>query len=245
MTREELLLAIGDIPDRLIAEAEHPAAQMRRVRTWRTIAIAAAVMVLLCASALAAVVFSGGGTLSYSSIFPNYFKLPSRQTLLEDIGIETNVVEEFSNGYRFRAGYITHFKENGEDGSEPVLYDGLHCEYRLGRARLDLTIDGGPSHGSVEDVETTEVYGGCELKYCAYLNKFVPDGYQLTEQDLADKESGKYVFSYGTSKVEIDAVQQLYWKDAGLNYSICVLNSELSETELLQMAREVIDHQND
>ena len=242
MTREELLLAIGELPDRMIAEAEHPAAQMRRARTWRTIAIAAALMVLLCASALAAVVLSGGGTLAYTSFFPNYFNVPSRQTLLEDIGIETNVLEEFSNGFRFRAGYITHFKDDSGDGSEPMLYDGLHCEYKLGRERVDLTVEGGPAD-STEKIDTTEVYGGCEVKYYAYLNKFLPEGYQFTEQDLADKASGKYIFSYGTSEVEIDAVQQVYWQDAGLNYSICVLNSELTEAELLQMAREVIDHQ--
>ena len=242
MTREELLLAIGELPDRMIAEAEHPAAQMRRARTWRTVAIAAAIMVLLCATSLAATVLYGGGTLAYTSFFPNYFNVPSRQKLIEDIGIETNVLEEFSNGYRFRAGYITHFKEDGEDGSEPMLYDGLHCEYKLGRERVDLTVEGGPAD-STEKIDTTEVYGGCEVKYYAYLNKFVPDGYQLTEQDLADKESGKYIFSYGTSEVEIDAVQQVYWQDAGLNYSICVLNSELTEAELLQMAREIIDHQ--
>ena len=243
MTREDLLLAIGELPDRMIAEAEHPAAQMRRARTWRTVAIAAAIMVLLCASALAAVALSGGGTLAYTSFFPNYFNVPSRQKLLEDIGIETNVLEEFSNGFRFRAGYITHFKEDGEDGDEPILYDGLHCEYRRGRERVDLTIEGGPADSSLEELEPSEVYGGYEVKYYAYLNKFVPEGYQFTEQDLADEASGKYIFSYGTSKVEIDAVQQVYWRDAGLNYSICVLNSELTEAELLQMAREVIDHQ--
>ena len=241
MTREDLLLAIGDLPDRMIAEAEHPAAQMRRVRTWRTVAIAAALMALLCASALAAAVLSGG-TLAYTSFFPNYFNVPSRQTLLEDIGIETNVLEEFSNGFRFRAGYVTHFKQDIGDGSEPMLYDGLHCEYKLGRERVNLTVEGGPAD-STEKIGTTEVYGGCEVKYYAYLNKFLPEGYQLTQQDLADEASGKYIFSYGTSKVEIDAVQQVYWRDAGLNYSICMLNSELTEAELLRMAREVIDHQ--
>ena len=243
MTREDLLLAIGELPDRMIAEAEHPAMQMRRARIWRTVAIAAAIMALLCASALAAVALSGGGTLAYTSFFPNYFNVPSRQTLLEDIGIQTNVLEEFSNVYRFRSGHISHFADRDADGNEVARYDGLACVYRLGRVRVDLDIESGPANGSRKDLETTEVYGGCELKYYAYMNKFVPNDYQLTEQDLADKASGKYIFSFGTSEVEIDAVQQVYWEDAGLNYSICVLNSELTEADLLQMAREIIDHQ--
>ena len=244
MTREQLFLAVGDIPDEMIAEAAHPAARMHRARMWRTVAIAAAVMVLLCTAALATAVLYGG-TIGYSSFLPNYFSVPSRQTLQRDIGFEMNVVDAFSNGFRFRSGHITHYVDEDTEGNEMARYDGLHCVYRFGRERADLIVEGGPTGSRIEDLETAEVYGGCEIKYFAYMNKFVPEGYELTEQDKIDKESGKYVFSFGTSEVEIDAVQEVYWRDAGLNYSICVLNSELSEAELLQMAREIIDHQRD
>ena len=241
MTREELFLAIGDIPDALIAEAAYPAARMRRARMWRTVAIAAVVMVLLCATAFAAgVIYMAFGS-SHSNI-PDYTGIPSRQTLEEDVGFATDMVEVFSNGYRFRSASIVKNRAYDADGNVVVRYLGLHCVYRRGLEQFDLNVDCGPERVD-EDIETAEIYDGRELKYDAYLNKFVPVDYQLTEQDKLDEESGKYVFSYGSADVDIDAVQLVLWEDAGLNYSICVMDSKLNRDELIQMAREIIDKQ--
>ena len=240
MTREQLFLAVGDIPDGMIAEAAHPAARMHRARVWRTVAIAAVVTVLLCATAFAAgIIYMSFGS-SHSNI-ADYAGIPSKRELQEDLGFSTGVVEEFSNGYRYRAGCIVRNEAFDAEGDLVARYLGLHCEYRRGWKRVDLNIDAGPD--KVDDVETAETYVGCELKYFAYLNKFVPEGYQLTEQDKLDEASGKYVFSYGSATVDIDAVQLVFWQDAGLNYSICVMNSELEKDELIQMAKEIIDKQ--
>ena len=241
MTREQLFLAVGDIPDGMIAEAGQPAARMRRARVWRTVAIAAVVTALLCATALAAgIIYVAFG--SSHSYIADYTDVPSRQTLQEELGFSTDVVKEFSNGYRFRSGYIVRNRAYDADGNVAVRYLGLHCAYRRGRAHVDLNIDRGPDR-IADDVETTEVYAGRELKYDAYLNKFVPENYQLTEQDKLDEASGKYVFSYGNPTVDIDAVQLVLWQDAELNYSICVMDSELERDELIQMAKEIIDNQ--
>ena len=241
MTREQLFLAIGDIPDELIAEAERPAARMRRSRVWKTVAIAAVVTVLLCATAFAAgiIYMSFGSSHSY---IPDYSEIPSRETLREDVGFATDIVEEFSNGYRYRGGSIVKNEALDADGNVVARYLGLHCAYKRGWERVDINIDGGLDK-MYDDVETAEVYAGCELKYDAYLNKFVPENYQLTEQDRLDEASGKYVFSYGSASVDVDAVQLVVWQDAGLNYSICVMDSKLGKDELLQMAREIIDKQ--
>ena len=241
MTREELFLAVGDISDALIAEAEYPAARMHRARVWRTVAIAAAVMVLLCATAFAAGIIYVSFGSSHSNI-PDYTEIPSKETLREDIGFTTEIVGEFTNGYRYRSASIVRSRACDTDGNVVARYLGLHCAYRRGWERHDLNIDAGPEKTD-EDIATAEVYKGCELKYDAYLNKFVPEDYRLTEQDKLDQASGKYVFSYGSSTVDIDAVQLLYWEDEGLNYSICVMNSELEKDDLIRMAREIIDHQ--
>ena len=241
MTREQLFLAVGDIPDEWIAEAAHPAARMRRARVWRTAAIAAAVTLLLCATAFAAgIIYKTFG--SSHSYVPDYKGIPSRETLREDLGFATDVVEEFSNGYRYRGGYIVRNRAYDADGNVAVRYLGLHCAYWSGDGRVDLNIDGGPDKMD-ESAETAEEYKGCELKYDAFLNKFVPPDYRLTEQDKLDEASGKYVFSYGSADVDIDAVQLVLWEDAGLNYSICAMDSELDRDALLQMAREIIDRQ--
>ncbi len=62
----------------------------------------------------------------------------------------------------------------------------------------------------------------------------------MTEQDKKDKLSGKYVFSYGSSKEEIDQVKYLDWMQDGIYYSFLGINSDRSQDELVKMAEQVI-----
>ena len=95
-----------------------------------------------------------------------------------------------------------------------------------------------------EESEITEIYRGSALHCYKYLNKIVPGNYELTEQDIRDKESGKYVFSFGSfGGVEVNDVRGVTFEYGGLSYSLCAINSTVGEDELLQMAKEIIDNQ--
>ena len=87
------------------------------------------------------------------------------------------------------------------------------------------------------------MYKNSEIRYVSYVNKLVPSDYRPTEQELLDEKKGKYVLSYGADTVRTIKVQILSWKYNGLNYSICALDNDITVDELVEMAKETIDYQ--
>ena len=81
---------------------------------------------------------------------------------------------------------------------------------------------------------------GIDLYYTSSVNKCVPADYKLTEQDKQDKLSGKYIFSYGSDKIEISQFKYLDWMQDGIHYSLSSMNSNISKAELVKMAPQVI-----
>ena len=59
---------------------------------------------------------------------------------------------------------------------------------------------------------------------------------------MKDEESGKYVFSYGSDRVEISQVQGVEWEQDGIYYNITEIDSPLDKQGLINMAKEVIDN---
>lgn len=242
MNKNDLFRIIGDISDDLIVEAGSSAKKVRRIRASKIAAIAAAIVALLGITVFASSVLVKSRS-GHTSIIPDYYSIPSRQTLQKDIGIQLNVVDTFSNGYSFKSGNITHNEDYDEDGNVFEKYDGLVCRYERGGNSVHLYVDSSIAGNQMDDIETAETYKGCELKYYSYTNKLVPGNYELTEQDKKDRDSGKYVFSFGSSEVEIIEVQGLGAEYGGLSYSFVSTDNGITKDELIQMAKEVIDNQ--
>lgn len=235
---------MGDISDDLVLEASGSVKKMQRIRISKVIALAAAVLALFGISVFAASVIVSSRS-GHSSNIPDYYSVPTRQTLRRDIGIQLDVIDTFSNGYRFKSGHIMHNQDTDKDGHILEQYKGLNCIYAHDGDDVYLYVDASVSGNQLDDVETAEVYKDCELKYYAYANKIVPGDYVLTEQDKRDKEEGKYVFSYGSDSIELHEAQGLVWECGRLNYSFGVIDNGITKDELIQMAKEVIDHQNE
>lgn len=244
MNGKDLFNAIGDISDDLILEASNPTAKMRRIRISRMAAIAAAAIMLLGITVFAASVMHGGIS-GHSSNIPTYYRVPARETLKRDIGIELNVVDAFSNGYSFKSGHIVHNEAHDDDGGVTGRFKSLDCKYVSNGDTLSLNAEAISAVYREEKSEITETYRGSDLCYCKYLNKLVPGNYELTEQDKKDQESGKYVFSFGSSGgIELKEVQIVTFEYGEISYSLCAINSVITEDGLLQMAKEIIDNQN-
>ena len=242
MNKKDLFRVIGDISDDLIFEADGSVKKMRRIRLSYIVAIAAAIVALLGISVFASSVLVKSRS-GHTSIIPDYYSVPSRQTIQKDIGIQLNVVDTFSNGYSFKSGNITHNEDYDKDGNVFEQYDGLVCRYENEGNNIHLYVDSSIAGNLMDDIDTAEIYKGCELKYYAYTNKLVPGNYSLTEQDKKDRDSGKYVFSFGSSEIEIIEVQGLGFEYGGLSYSFVSTDNGTTKEELIQMAKEVIDYQ--
>lgn len=242
MNKNDLFNIIGDISEDLIMEASNPAKTVRRIRISKVAVVAAVIVVLLGLTVFASGVLIRSSS-SHSSIVPDYYTVPSQQTLQNDIGISPCVVEKFSNGYEFKSGGVAENENFGEDGSVFERYKSLYCQYIQGEDSITLYIDASIAGIQMENSETSEIYHGSKIKYFSYTNKLVPGNYQLTEQDKKDKESGKYIFSYGSDDIEIHEVQGLGWEYGGLSYSLTVIDNNITKDELIQMAKEIIDYQ--
>ena len=241
MNKKDLFIAIGNISDELIEEAENT--QARRFNFPKTGLIAIAAALVLCVTAFAATMAVTFRSSGHTSSIPDYYSLPSTETLMKDIGISPSLVEKFSSGYAFKSGHIGHNEHYDEFDNVIENFSSLSCWYELGDERISLHIDGAVTSYSVDEAETACVYKEAPIRYLSYMNKLVPGNYELTEQDKADRDAGKYVFSFGSSEIKIIEVQSISWKYNGLNYSFVTMDNSITMDELIQMAKELIDAQ--
>lgn len=226
--------------------------KMKKVSFKKGILIAAAVSILVIGSA-AAIATQGTVRLIYgnSTSYPNYREIPTSEKLDKDIGITPKIVSEFSNGYEFNGAVkVNNSIEDLVDGAERVAVigdDGKEAKFKSLSIRYkngedDITISASPAEYDAEaEADEADNYNGVSIRYNAFTNKFVPGDYQQTEQDIKDEQDGKYVFSYGTDEIEIHEVQGVTWVEDGIKYHINAMDSPLSEAELVDMAKEVID----
>lgn len=226
--------------------------KMKKVSFKKGILIAAAVSILVIGSA-AAIATQGTVRLIYgnSTSYPNYKEIPTAEKLEKDIGIAPKIVSEFSNGYEFDGAVkVNNSIEDLVDGEERVAVigdDGKEAKFKSLSIRYkngddDITLSASPAEYDAEaEADETDNYNGVSIRYNAFTNKFVPGDYQQTEQDIKDEQDGKYVFSYGTDEIEIHEVQGVTWVEDGIKYHINAMDSPLSEAELVDMAKEVIE----
>lgn len=242
MNKKDLFKAIGEISDDFILDAQNAKKRIKRFKVIRVAAVAAALVLTV-----SAVSFASSGILgmrnSHSWKFPTYTSVPSTERLQKDVGISPKVLESFSNGYKFKNAYICHDTDEDVDGNVMEKYKSVSCRYSKDDKEFSISVDAAKAGLGMNSAETAETYNGVDIKYYGYTNKFVPGNYQLTEQDKADKASGKYVFSYGSDDIEIHEVQITAWVHNGLNHVICAMDSDLTKEELLQTAKEFIDYQ--
>lgn len=221
-------------------EAGNAAQKVRWIKLRKTIAIVVAATMILGITAYAATVILNGRS-SHSYNIPSYYSVPDAQTLQSDIGFAPKIVTGFSNGYRYKSGHIVNSEDYAEDGSVFERYKGLSCVYTNGTDNVHFYADMAAAGIQLQPPETADVYKGCDLLYYSYTNKLVPPNYEMTPRDKEDEQSGRLVFSWGSSEVKLSEVQSLAWEYNGINYVLNVSDSPVSKEELLQMAREIID----
>lgn len=234
----KLIDAIGMIEDKYIEEADMA---KRNIKYRKLIVAAAAAAVLVCGSAVAGNIYISkreGG----SSTIPVYTSVADRDRIYKDFGFYADLPESFSNGYAFEGGYKGSTRDISDEGTVVNSFSVLTCEYGNGEdtIQLGMNAEGYNEHG--EENEVIE-YNGYKLYYSCRMYKAVPADYVMTDQDKADEESGKYIFSYGTEDVEVTEFKYLGWDQNGTSYSLSGHDTTLTKDELVSMAEELIDMQ--
>lgn len=176
-----------------------------------------------------------------SSIKPTYTSIPTTEQVKKDFNFTPNLISEFSNGYKFKGAYT--IKEKALDKKDNVLGElkALEFEYKNGNDEISLETANNVLGKDSDKMKVVDTYKDINISYETSMYKFVPEDYKMTEQDKLDEKSGKYTFSEGIDKVEVNEFKSLTWEQDGVYYSFTIQDSNLSMDDLVKMAHEVID----
>ena len=127
--------------------------------------------------------------------------------------------------------------ENGEILRE---YKSFNLDYSDGKNDVTLYVDPDADIIGVPNDEPALEIDGTDIYTFETVFKFVPPDYELTEEDKEDQESGKYVFSYGSEKVETETMRQVMWQDGNITFTLLDSTGNVDMNELTAMAEEMI-----
>lgn len=201
----------------------------------KTVAIiAVAACFLLGSTAFASGVLTGW----FSAAEKEYASLPSEDEYVQDIGYEPVLIEEFSNGYRYKTGYVVDNQHANSKTGQLEEFKSATFEYEKDGNLVLFSqekFDSAVNSGSIVDSFT-----GIDLYYKSYINKIVPEDYQMTEADKEAEAKGELVFSWGSDRVMTMEVKSLTWIKDGIQFMLLQMDGELTAGDMAAMAKEAI-----
>ncbi|TQQ84556.1 signal peptide protein [Peptacetobacter hominis] len=220
--------------DSLPEEEEH---SMKFRFRKRGILIAAAIMVV------GTTVFAAQNITSIvgnSSNIAFYEELPTEDQIMKDFSFKPVLLESFSNGFKFDKAYKEDTEGLDDNGNSVDKAKNVIFDYKKGNEVVTLE-SSAKKIGTDQISNPVDSYKGTDIFYSEDMYKFVPADYEMTEQDKKDEKSGKYIFSYGTSEVEIQKFKHISWEKGGVYYSLYGMDLSISEDDMIQMVHEAID----
>ena len=201
----------------------------------KLISIAAVAAVFLMGStAFATGVLSGW----FSHSEKEYTSIPSEQEYLEDIGYAPVLIESFDNGYAYKTGYVVDNEH--ADGKSGVVE-------KFKSALFEYEKDGDLVYFSQEKFDSAvnngilaDSFAGVDMHYSSYMNKIVPEDYQMTEADKEAEAKGELVFSWGSDSVRTMEVKSLSWIEDGIQFMLMQMGGELTQADMIAMAKQAI-----
>lgn len=159
------------------------------------------------------------------------------------LGFSADVARKFDNGYSFVEMRV--LKTSATDANHRVLYTfpELSVDYARGGVKdISLYADQKPEKGEQTKVpDMTDQSGDIVLRYDVYTYKFVPVGYELTEEDKENLQRDDYEISEGADSVEYSKVSHVTWEKDGVYYDLLGMDTVLSGEEMIGMAKELIE----
>ncbi|AMJ41061.1 MAG TPA: hypothetical protein DDW34_00440 [Clostridium sp.] len=187
--------------------------------------------------------FAAAKIVSYTSHSTNstFAEFPSEKEVKKEAGFVPKYVNELAGGYAFYNGGIGETNAETEDGSAVVTLKTANFSYKNGDSTVNLLVENGIMPSADENGEIVKISANVEGRYHSDMYKILPPDYVMTEQDKADAESGKYVFSYGSEEVEVLHMQQIQWEDNGMSYSLINSDDKVDKDVLVKMAGEIVN----
>lgn len=159
------------------------------------------------------------------------------------LGFSADVTENFDNGYSFVEMRVDKTGAMDENQKKIYTFPELVVDYaRDGVKDISLYVDKRPEKGEQDKApDMTDHCGDIVLRYDVYTYKFVPVGYELTEEDKANLERDDYEISEGADSIEYEQANHVTWEKNGVYYDLLGMGTNLSGEEMLGMAKEIIN----
>ena len=161
-------------------------------------------------------------------------------SMVDKLGYEVKAIESFQNGFTFENMNIGNTTGMDDDGNAVASYKELWVDYTKENERLNLIICK-PLPEEARTAKQTGEYKGITISYYIDTYKFVPEDYELTEEDKENEKKDDYYISYGSDEVTLNQISYVNWTDNGIHYSIMGSDTSLTAEDMIQMAEEIID----
>jgi len=212
------------------------AAEGKKIINYKKIIaiIAVAATFLLGSTAFANGVLNGW--FSYSE--KEYASVPTEQEFVEDVGYAPVLIQEFENGYSYETGYVIDNEHADSKTAVVEKFKSAMFEYAKDGNTVYFSQDKFDSAVNVGTV--VDSFAGVDLYWKSYMNKIVPEDYQMTEADQEAEEKGELVFTWGSDSVQTMEVKSLQWMRDGVQYMLLQMGGELDAEDMVAMAKEAI-----
>lgn len=201
---------------------------------------------LVIGVAAACLLISGGvfagKTAGYISGYEKEYTYAELDKAEEKLGFSPDVAEAFSNGYSFEKMWVGNTRAVDENQETVYTFPELSVDYvKDGVSDISLYVDMRPEKGEQDkEPDLTDQCGDIALRYDVYTYKFVPAGYELTEEDKANLERDDYEISEGSDEIEYSQMTHVTWEKDGVYYCLLGSDTALTGEEMFAMAKELI-----
>lgn len=239
-----------------IIRREERGSIMKNLITKKKMGKRAAIILGLCmATAVVAAPLVQQYSYVSSSGAKRYKEFGDLKKIEKEIGFAPKYVEALPNDFYFSEGTLVKNYIGDESGKtvNGSQTKGMAIYYTKENSTQDqiMALDINPitevdreiQEQSQVTSDPVEMHGGAKLQYESMPYKFVPVDYELTDEEIKAQEAGELMISYGSKEVETSFSQSVRWEENGLSYILLNMNYDLTEDQMLDMAKFIIDSQ--
>ena len=244
MKATDLNQALNFVADEYLAEADTPEKEtltMKNRKKTLRILIAAALISLLSLTAYAADALhihtlESGSTKSYKTY-------SDMGKAIAKTGLDVQIPEQFQNGFRFQRVTVQEVKGRDENEKKVLTFLELDVYYENSLGQQLILC----AYPNWEEIQATESLPSArrtieeiELNYYLDHYQFVPEDYELSEEEKAWEQQPGHYISRGSKAVENHDVAFLCWENGDVSYFFMDRNAAVSADTLFSMAGEMI-----
>ena len=243
MKATELAKAFNEVDDAYLAEldtSEKERITMKNRKKFSRILIAAAVICLLSITAFAAEQARVNSLVIKDKAYNENYEVLKQE--MEKSGLDVNLPEQFTTGFRFQEVRTGEVEGTDDAGNLVMSFRELTAYYRNDNGQ-QVSLRMQPNLAEERDTRTptaSKTVGGVTLNYYVDHYKFVPDGYEPSEEEQQWMQQPGNYLSYGSDEVVESAFAFLNWKTAENDFSIADMTAAINPDVLFAMAEEII-----